>query len=276
MNKTITKLANDLTYHGELKCANDTVANATFKTKVLTKTKWIQRTLSPHIDQSVIFLNTGNVANINSETVERIFDRGSTNTIQSPTKIKSTRIYTNYCEVAIILAIVKELKAMGLASNMIGVIAPYALQVELLRKSIAQHFDSDIEVNTVDQYQGRDKEVSLNEYDFEVLQIITIFFFIHFKVIIYSCTRSKGLSDKVMKSAEMRRNNEILEDKRRLTVAITRAKHKLIMVGDTASLENYRPFKTLITSMSKMNKINLVDQQHGFDWRILLSIFNSD
>lgn len=166
MNKTITKLANDLTYHGELKCANDTVANATFKTKVLTKTKWIQRTLSPHIDQSVIFLNTGNVANINSETVERIFDRGSINTIQSPTKIKSTRIYTNYCEVAIILAIVKELKAMGLASNMIGVIAPYALQVELLRKSIAQHFDSDIEVNTVDQYQGRDKEVSLKEYDF--------------------------------------------------------------------------------------------------------------
>lgn len=77
-----------------------------------------------------------------------------------------------------------------------------------------------------------------------------------------------------MKSAEMRRNNEILEDQRRLTVAITRAKHKLIMVGDTVSLENYRPFKTLITSMSKMNKINLVDQQHGFDWRILLSIFD--
>lgn len=77
-----------------------------------------------------------------------------------------------------------------------------------------------------------------------------------------------------MKSAETRRNNEILEDQRRLTVAITRAKHKLIMVGDTASLEIYRPFKTLITSMSKMNKINLVDQQQGFDWRILLSIFD--
>lgn len=160
MNKTITKLANDLTYRGELKCANDNVANATFKTKVITKTKWIQRTLSPHIDQSVIFLNTGNVAEINSETIDRIFGHASTNVMQSPTKIKSTRIYTNYCEVAVILAIVKELKAMGLASNMIGIIAPYALQVELLRKSVAQHFDNAIEVNTVDQYQGRDKEVS--------------------------------------------------------------------------------------------------------------------
>lgn len=73
----------------------------------------------------------------------------------------------------------------------------------------------------------------------------------------------------------MRRNNEILEDQRRLTVAITRAKHKLILIGDTISLENYRPFKTLISGMSKMNKINLIDQQQGFDWRILLSVFDS-
>lgn len=77
-----------------------------------------------------------------------------------------------------------------------------------------------------------------------------------------------------MKSTEMRKNNEILEDQRRLTVAITRAKHKLIMVGDIVSLECYRPFKTLITSMSKMNKINLMDQQQGFEWRILMSIFD--
>lgn len=159
MNKTIMKLANDLTYHNALKCANDDVANATFKAKVITKTKWIQRTLSPHIDQSVIFLNTGNVAALNRETVDQLLGHEKQNAILSPTKIKGTRIYTNYCEVAIILAVVKELKAMGLASNMIGIIAPYALQVDLLKKSIEQHFDQDIEVNTVDQYQGRDKEV---------------------------------------------------------------------------------------------------------------------
>lgn len=78
-----------------------------------------------------------------------------------------------------------------------------------------------------------------------------------------------------MKSNELRKNNEILEDQRRLTVAITRAKHKLIMVGDTNSMENYRPFTILMNSMSKMNKINLIDQQQGFDWRLLLSIFDS-
>lgn len=159
MNKTIMKLANDLTYHGALKCANDEVANATFKMKVLTKTKWIQRTLSPHIDQSIIFLNTGNVVSINRETIDRLLGIETHNSMLSPRKINSTKVYTNYCEAGIILAIVKELKAMGLASNMIGIIAPYALQVDLLRKSVQQHFDHEIEVNTVDQYQGRDKEV---------------------------------------------------------------------------------------------------------------------
>lgn len=160
MNKTIMKVANDLTYHGSLACANDTVANATFRAKTSTKIKWMQRTLSPHIDQSVIFLNTGNVGDINKNQLDKIMQTGTQGSFLSPAKIKSTRIYTNHCEVAIILAVIKELKIMEIASNMIGVIAPYALQVDLLKKSIEKHFDRDIEVNTVDQYQGRDKEVS--------------------------------------------------------------------------------------------------------------------
>lgn len=160
MNKTIMKLANDLTYHGALKCANDDIANATFSAKTTTKIKWIQRILSSHIDQSVIFLNTGSVAKINNEIVDKLLGYECQNAILSPTKVRSTRTYTNYCEVAIILTIVKELKAMGIASKMIGIIAPYAFQVDLLKKTVAKHFDSEIEVNTVDQYQGRDKEVS--------------------------------------------------------------------------------------------------------------------
>lgn len=163
MNRTVMKLANDLTYHGQLICANDAVANATFKLKVCTKSKWIQRTLSPHIDQSAILLNTGNVCEMNMRVVDQILMPTSNSigaALLSPTKMKSTRVYTNYCEVAIILALVKELKTMGLSSSMIGIIAPYALQVDLLKQSMVKHFDTEIEVNTVDQYQGRDKEVS--------------------------------------------------------------------------------------------------------------------
>lgn len=59
---------------------------------------------------------------------------------------------------------------------------------------------------------------------------------------------------------------EILDDQRRLTVAITRAKHKLILIGDARALECYTPFRCLLDGMSGMNKINLVDGYHGFSW----------
>jgi len=41
----------------------------------------------------------------------------------------------------------------------IGVIAPYRAQVNLLRESFKNALQADIEVNTVDQYQGREKKV---------------------------------------------------------------------------------------------------------------------
>jgi len=41
----------------------------------------------------------------------------------------------------------------------IGVITPYRQQVKLLREGLRCGGHSDVEVNTVDQYQGRDKAV---------------------------------------------------------------------------------------------------------------------
>jgi superfamily I DNA and/or RNA helicase len=39
---------------------------------------------------------------------------------------------------------------------------------------------------------------------------------------------------------------EILNDKRRLTVAITRAKEKLILVGSSNTLKRYKPVENII------------------------------
>jgi len=39
------------------------------------------------------------------------------------------------------------------------VIAPFRAQVALLQKIATSDIDKDVEVNTVDQYQGRDKDV---------------------------------------------------------------------------------------------------------------------
>lgn len=78
-----------------------------------------------------------------------------------------------------------------------------------------------------------------------------------------------------MQSDDSKKSNEILEDQRRLTVAITRAKHKFIMIGDVVTLECYGPFKRLLHKMNEMSKIHLVDQQQGFHWEHLMSVFDS-
>jgi DNA replication ATP-dependent helicase Dna2 len=89
----------------------------------------------------------------------------------------------------------------------------------------------ELEINTVDQYQGRDKEA-----------------------IIYSCTKSESDADSmVIKEGAQ----TILHDIRRLTVALTRAKHKLIVIGDSDTLQRYPPFAKLLASLESSQRYQL-------------------
>lgn len=61
--------------------------------------------------------------------------------------------------------------------NSIGVIAPYRAQVDALKHYIDQSIDKHpefqhVEVNTVDQYQGRDKEVRFLKSAPKTIQLI--------------------------------------------------------------------------------------------------------
>ena len=47
---------------------------------------------------------------------------------------------------------------LGISQSDLGVIAPYRQQVLLLRDLLSKN-QGQVEVNTVDQYQGRDKQV---------------------------------------------------------------------------------------------------------------------
>ena len=90
----------------------------------------------------------------------------------------------------------------------IAVIAPYAAQVRLLRD---QFEGQGLEIDTVDGFQGREKEV-----------------------VVISLVRSNAI-------------NEIgfLSDRRRMNVALTRARRKLVVIGDSATLgvdDFYRQF----------------------------------
>ncbi|XP_067637640.1 DNA replication ATP-dependent helicase/nuclease DNA2 [Eurosta solidaginis] len=274
MNKEITRLANELTYKGALQCASKAVEMNTFQLPFANAEKvgkWLQRALQKHINQAVFLLDTkdcsGRLAVLdtkeNSATEPLVADDSCATIIEdsvSPSRAtKRFNKYINQCEAAIIICILEELLKAGCAAERIGVIAPYRAQVELLRKCIIQletHHKNElsqssfeaIEVNTVDQYQGRDKDI-----------------------IILSGTKTGGDENAINEHA---REAEILEDKRRLTVAITRAKRKLLLVGDAACLEKYAPFSMLLSHIPSYSKLQLEDGKLGFEWKTILNKLN--
>lgn len=97
---------------------------------------------------------------------------------------------------------------MGIESKDIGVISPYDDQKELIKDLVD---DDMVEVDTVDGFQGREKEV-----------------------IILSLTRSN-------------KNNNIgfLKDLRRLNVSITRARRKLVVIADCNTVSTHPVYEKL-------------------------------
>ncbi|CAB1312952.1 unnamed protein product, partial [Coregonus sp. 'balchen'] len=108
---------------------------------------------------------------------------------------------SNQTEAALVHGIVSLLLKAGCRASDIGVIAPYRQQLKAISGLLAGPAFSTVEVNTVDKYQGRDKSV-----------------------IIVSFVRSHPEGNL----------GELLKDWRRLNVAITRAKHKLLMLPPAA------------------------------------------
>lgn len=224
MNDRIMKLANDVVYRGKLTPGSEQVKNATLTWSNVEAFKscesWARRALSKHLDDSVVLFDTGSTRNMGSRF----------------NSMKSDQVYSNVWEAAVVCRLTRRLEEAGVHARNIGVIAPYNAHVNLLRKMLS---NKDVEVNTVDRYQGRDKDV-----------------------ILYSCARSV--------EGDAKKEFEILDDRRRLTVAITRAKHKLIIIGDKATLTRYTLFKDLFDSVDGKNVIDLRNGEEEFNWESLL------
>lgn len=110
----------------------------------------------------------------------------------------------NVKEANIIVRLAGELIEAGVTPDQIAIIAPYAAQVRLLRNRLDL---PGIEVDTVDGFQGREKEV-----------------------VLLTMVRSND-----------RGEIGFLADTRRTNVAMTRARRKLVIVGDSATLGRH-PF----------------------------------
>lgn len=121
-------------------------------------------------------------------------------------RVKGSPSFQNQLEADLAIIISDFFIKRGVKPSDIGIITPYDDQVDL----ISSH--AKVEVNTVDGYQGREKEI-----------------------IIISMVRSN-------------RDGRIgfLSDLRRLNVSLTRARRKLVIIGDSETLQAHPSYRRLI------------------------------
>ncbi|MCX5645795.1 MAG: AAA domain-containing protein [Phycisphaerae bacterium] len=115
----------------------------------------------------------------------------------------------NRQEAALVCRKVQKLLDCGVTPGDIAVIAPYAAQVRLLREQLSV---PGLEIDSVDGFQGREKEA-----------------------VIITLVRSNP-------QAEI----GFLQDVRRMNVALTRARRKLLLVGDSATLSGHPFYRRMI------------------------------
>jgi len=122
----------------------------------------------------------------------------------------------NPLEAEFVVNLIKKLINSGAKEEFIGVITPYKDHEEYIKNLVKSEKckvkSESLEIKSVDGFQGREKEI-----------------------IILSLVR-----------ANEKEEIGFLNDLRRLNVAITRAKRKLIIVGDAKTLKSNKTYKNLI------------------------------
>jgi senataxin len=132
--------------------------------------------------------------------------------------------YQNMREVDLVVNVCEEIhqSTPSMDISNVGVISPYSRQVYQLReklKGATKEVSAKVEVNTVDGFQGREKDV-----------------------IIFSCVRSYTKDDPNHKNKSI----GFLDDPRRMNVSLSRARLCLVVVGNIAKLYESKRWRKLI------------------------------
>ena len=131
----------------------------------------------------------------------------------------------------------ERMKQAGIPLSDIAIIVPYAAQVRLVREKANEVFGSEhrLEVDTVDGFQGREKEA-----------------------VLISLVRSND-------SCEI----GFLADERRMNVAMTRARRRLFVIGDSATIGGNEFYQQLLGYFEQANsyrsiwEFNSNEEQNG-------------
>ncbi|PKO18524.1 MAG: DNA-binding protein [Chloroflexi bacterium HGW-Chloroflexi-10] len=131
----------------------------------------------------------------------------------------------NPLEAQLVLKKLDDLIDSGVQPNNIGIITPYAAQANILRNA-CKH--SQVDIDSVDGFQGREKET-----------------------IIVSLVRSNPEG-----------NIGFLADTRRMNVALTRARRKLIVIGDSATITVNPFYNQMINYFESINAYHSVWEEN--------------
>ncbi|KAJ5679422.1 hypothetical protein N7462_007666 [Penicillium macrosclerotiorum] len=206
MCEDIMLLSNNLIYSGRLKCGTPEVATSTLEIPNIHALKKFhidehdpeQKEMCHGPDHGHCWLN--DLLNPTAKTLLVNTDPLGSASLETA---QGQRI-VNHIETVLCSQLVEAFIASGIPVRNIGVITFYRSQLSLLRQSL-RCYAPDLEMHTTDKFQGRDKEV-----------------------IILSCVRSN--SDNHV--------GELLRDWRRVNVAFTRARTKLLVLGSKSTLRD--------------------------------------
>jgi DNA replication ATP-dependent helicase Dna2 len=207
MAEDIMELSSRLIYHGELKCGTDAVR---YRALIVPNMPALRRH-HPHDAASLARLASpraacvGNpgacwLAHLLHPQQRAVF----VNTDRVPgacEEAKGNRI-VNQAEARVVAQLVEALLTVGVAPEDVGVMTHYRSQLALLKYALRG--SPQVEMHTADRFQGRDKEV-----------------------VVLSLVRSNDAHS----------IGELLRDWRRINVAFTRAKSKLLIIGSRSTLK---------------------------------------
>ncbi|CAO3618121.1 unnamed protein product [Cunninghamella blakesleeana] len=216
MNRDIMAITNKLIYDYKLKCGSDIIANKSLKI--------------PHFNQGIASIhstttNCDSLDGLNSYLnhddcwLKHIIDPSNkvvfvdTDNLPARESRLNVKHIENREEAALLYQATEALLACGLKEEQLAIISVYRTQIRL----ISQHFAGerpDLEISTIDKYQGRDKDCIL---------------------ISFVRSNHRGVT------------GDLLRDWKRLNVAFTRAKCKLIVFGSSSTLKHSVIFGTLLT-----------------------------
>ncbi|KAF7950665.1 uncharacterized protein EAE97_002217 [Botrytis byssoidea] len=207
MNADVMALSNALIYNGRLKCGSTSVANRKIVIPDMEALKANHHTPSSilHSTQKSICLEPKKGRCwlrdlLDPDVTVAFVDTDGLGEIARESE-KGNRT-VNDVEARIVTQLVTSLIAVGVDPTEIGVMTHYRSQLALLKDSLRTA--KGVEMHTADRFQGRDKEV-----------------------IVLSLVRSN----------EGGSIGELLKDWRRINVAFTRAKTKLLVVGSRGTLK---------------------------------------